>query len=117
MDEERFRKLAAPPTTAASTRPGVARQLHAITRSGDRTKALRRLQRPGRRDPRGRDPLIRSAAGRATARAIPGARLRDHRGMGHDLPPQVWPVLVEEIDGNVLRAERAGAVGSPQPTR
>ena len=33
-----------------------------------------------------RDPLVRPAGGRATAQAIPGARLRIFEGMGHDLP-------------------------------
>ena len=33
----------------------------------------------------------------ATARAIPGARLQWIAGMGHDLPPGVFPILVEAV--------------------
>ena len=51
---------------------------------------------------------IRPAGGRATAAAIPGARLRMIEGMGHDLPRELWPDFVEEIAANAERAE-------PQP--
>ena len=59
-----------------------------------------------------RDPLARPAAGRATAEAIPGARLRLFEGMGHDLPRELWPDFVEEI---AATAERGGAklAGAP----
>jgi pimeloyl-ACP methyl ester carboxylesterase len=50
------------------------------------------------------DPLIRATGGRATARAIPGARLRVIEGMGHDLPDELWPTFVEEIAANAARA-------------
>jgi pimeloyl-ACP methyl ester carboxylesterase len=43
------------------------------------------------------DPLVRPAGGRATAAAVPGARLVTYPGMGHNLPPQLWPALVDEI--------------------
>ena len=84
---------------------GVARQLHAITASGDRTRALRGVDAPTTVIHGSRDPLIRPAGGRATARAIPGARLRMIDGMGHDLPRELWPTFAEEIAST---AERAG---------
>ena len=43
------------------------------------------------------DPLIRTSAARATARAIPGARLVVLPDVGHDLPPVTWPVLAREV--------------------
>ena len=42
------------------------------------------------------DPLIRTSAGRAVARRIPGAKLVTLSGIGHDLPPVVWPTIAEE---------------------
>jgi pimeloyl-ACP methyl ester carboxylesterase len=51
------------------------------------------------------DPLVRPSGGRATADAIPGARLVMLEGMGHDLPPELWPEIVDAIAKN---AERAG---------
>ena len=97
----------AAPTTAATAPPASLRQLHAITASGDRTQALRGVQRPDHRDPRQPRPARPPAGGRATARAIPGARLKMIDGMGHDLPRQLWPDFVEEIAANAARARAA----------
>jgi pimeloyl-ACP methyl ester carboxylesterase len=86
---------------------GILRQMHAVTASGDRTEALRRLEVPTVVIHGDSDPLVRPAAGRATARAIPGSHLRMIEGMGHDLPRELWPTFVEEITGNAARAGRA----------
>lgn len=43
------------------------------------------------------DPLVRPAGGRATAAAIPGARLVSYPGMGHDLPVALRPAVADEI--------------------
>ena len=59
------------------------------------------------------DRLVRPAGGRATAAAIPGARLRMIEGMGHDLPRQLWPEFVEEIAGTATRSQASDAVGEP----
>jgi pimeloyl-ACP methyl ester carboxylesterase len=50
------------------------------------------------------DALVRPSGGRATAKAIPGARLKIIEGMGHDLPPALWPTFVTEISGTAARA-------------
>ncbi len=97
MDEARFRELAGASYDRSHSRAGVARQLHAVTASGDRTAALERLRLPAAVLHGDSDPLIRPAAGRATARAIRDSRLRIFAGMGHDLPPALWPEFVEEI--------------------
>ena len=43
------------------------------------------------------DVLIRPEGGRATAEAIPGARLVVHPGMGHELPPALWQTLADDV--------------------
>ena len=43
------------------------------------------------------DPILRVSAGRATARAIKGARLVILPGVGHDLPAPLWPVIAGEV--------------------
>ncbi|MGE0066734.1 MAG: alpha/beta fold hydrolase, partial [Solirubrobacterales bacterium] len=83
---------------------GVARQLHAIFASGDRTQGLRNIDVPTTVIHGGADVLVRPAGGRATARAVPGARLRIFEGMGHDLPPALWPEITDEIATNAARA-------------
>jgi pimeloyl-ACP methyl ester carboxylesterase len=105
MDEAHFRELAAASYDRSRGRAGVARQLHAITASGDRTVELERLRLPAAVLHGGSDPLIRPAAGRATAKAIRDSHLRIFEGMGHDLPPQLWPDFVDEIAAAAARAD------------
>jgi pimeloyl-ACP methyl ester carboxylesterase len=104
MDEPRFRELVGRAYDRSFHPPGVARQLHAINCSGDRSKALRRLDLPAVVIHGASDPLVRPMGGRATARAIPGARLRMIEGMGHDFPRQLHQRFVDEIDSNARRA-------------
>jgi pimeloyl-ACP methyl ester carboxylesterase len=85
---------------------GTGRQLVAVLASGDRTAALRRLDVPTLVIHGTEDILIDVSGGKATAAAIPGARLELIEGMGHDLPRPLWPRLVDLI---VENAERAGA--------
>ncbi|HEX8927515.1 MAG TPA: alpha/beta hydrolase, partial [Actinomycetota bacterium] len=113
MDEKRFRELAGRSYDRSHSRAGIARQLHAITASGDRTSELEKLRLPATVLHGARDPLIRPAAGRATARAIRDSRLRVFEGMGHDLPRPLWPELVEEIAATAAWAGEGFA--EPQP--
>jgi pimeloyl-ACP methyl ester carboxylesterase len=107
-DRERLVRVAGEMYERSHNPAGVVRQMHAVTASGDRTRALRRLRLPTTVIHGARDPLVRPAAGRATARAIPGSRLRMIEGMGHDLPQPLWPDFVEEIADAAGRAmERA----------
>lgn len=103
MDEARFRDLAGASYDRSHSRAGVARQLHAITASGDRTAALERLRLPATVLHGASDPLIRPVAGRATAKAIRDSHLRIFDGMGHDLPPALWPEFVDEISATAHR--------------
>lgn len=110
LDEERLRDVAGRSYDRGHGNAGVFRQLHAISASGDRTQALRGVRAPTTVIHGKRDPLVRPAGGRATARAIPGARLRMIDGMGHDLPRDLWPTFVEEIAANAARAAEGKAV-------
>jgi pimeloyl-ACP methyl ester carboxylesterase len=103
MDEQRIRELSAASYERSHSRAGIARQLHAVIASGDRTAALERLRLPATVLHGDSDPLIRPRAGRATARAIRDARLRLFEGMGHDLPPALWPEFVDEITATAHR--------------
>jgi pimeloyl-ACP methyl ester carboxylesterase len=113
MDEEHFRKLAGASYDRSHSRAGIARQLHAITASGDRTAALERLRLPATVLHGSRDPLIRPVGGRATARAIRDSRLRIFEGMGHDLPRELWPDFVEEVAGTAARANESSPAAQP----
>lgn len=73
------------------------RQRAAVIASGDRRRALAGLRIPALVIHGDQDPVIRPRGGRATARAIPGARLVTYPGMGHDLPAALWPAIADEI--------------------
>ena len=104
FDEERLRDVAGRSYDRGHSAAGVSRQLHAISASGDRTRALRCVRIPAAVIHGKSDPLVRPAGGRATARAIPGARLKMIDGMGHDLPRALWPTFVEEIAKTAARS-------------
>jgi pimeloyl-ACP methyl ester carboxylesterase len=76
---------------------GVARQYAALLAAGDRTAALQRVTVPTLVIHGDADPIFPLACGRATAAAIPGARLRVIAGMGHALPPDAWPEIADAI--------------------
>lgn len=76
---------------------GVARQINAIYKSGDRTAELRRITAPTLVIHGDRDPIVHPNGGRATAAAISGARHVTIAGMGHDLAPGVIDRVVRLI--------------------
>ncbi|QEC47595.1 alpha/beta fold hydrolase [Baekduia soli] len=85
-----------------------ARQLGAIIASGDRRRELRAITAPTLVIHGEADRLVAPSGGRATARAIPGARLLTIPGMGHDLPSGAWPQILRAIEDHA-RAADAGA--------
>jgi pimeloyl-ACP methyl ester carboxylesterase len=80
------------------------RQLAAIIASGNRRKELRRIKAPTLVIHGDEDKMVGKSGGRATARAIPGAKLMLVKGMGHDLPPAAWPQIIDAIVANADRA-------------
>jgi pimeloyl-ACP methyl ester carboxylesterase len=85
--------------------PGTARQLLAILASGDRRAQLARITAPTLVIHGADDPLLPVAAGRDTARHIPGARLAVIPGMGHDFAPALQPAIAHMVIGHVRGAE------------
>ncbi len=110
-NEEELRALIGASYDRSHDPNGFFRQLAGILSSGDRTEAVRSIKAPTVVIHGEEDPLIVVSGGEATAEAIPGAKLVKVPGMGHDLPPELWPRFIDEI---VENAERA-AVGGPAP--
>jgi pimeloyl-ACP methyl ester carboxylesterase len=106
FEEERVREIAGRSFDRGHSAAGIARQLHAITASGDRTAGLRKLDLPAVVIHGKNDVLVNPSGGRATAKAIPGARLKMIDGMGHDMPRALWPTFVEEIACNAARVPK-----------
>jgi pimeloyl-ACP methyl ester carboxylesterase len=103
FDETRVRELAGTSWDRDPSPSGVARQLAAIFKSGDRTAQLRAITSPTLVIHGDRDRMVNPTGGAATVRAITGARLETVTGMGHDLPTGAWPVLLDLIDKHAAR--------------
>jgi pimeloyl-ACP methyl ester carboxylesterase len=86
---------------------GRARQSMAIGASPSRTAALGSLRVPSLVVHGDADRLVPLENGRATAAAIPGARLEIIEGMGHDYPPEHWDRLVALITTHARAAAPA----------
>ncbi|MFC3383633.1 alpha/beta fold hydrolase [Couchioplanes azureus] len=96
-DEQWLREMARRSYDRAHDPAGVRRQLAAVVSAADRRPALRRLRLPALVVHGGADPLVRLPGGVATARAIAGAKLVVHPGMGHDLPNALQPGIAADI--------------------
>jgi pimeloyl-ACP methyl ester carboxylesterase len=96
-------------------RAGVPRQISAIQASGDRTAELRQITAPTLVVHGDVDRMVHPTGGRATAAAIPGARLVEIAGMGHHLAPDVVDRLVE-LTTDLARTADASAT-SPADDR
>jgi pimeloyl-ACP methyl ester carboxylesterase len=83
---------------------GKLRQLLAIAADGDRTPELRRLVTPTLVVHGREDPVVAVSGGRATAAAVPGARLLELEGMGHDFPLPLLPTITVAVVAHVLAA-------------
>jgi pimeloyl-ACP methyl ester carboxylesterase len=103
-DDDDLRRIAGMSYDRGINPAGSARQLAAIIHSGDRTPLLRTITAPTLVIHGDRDKLVPPSGGRATARAIPGARLLLIRGMGHDIPRGAWPIMFDAIEQNAARA-------------
>ncbi len=108
-DEDRIRQIAGRSWERDHDPGAPSRQLGAIIASGDRTPRLRQITAPTLVIHGTRDKMIRKSGGRATARAIPGAQLELVEGMGHDLPVDVWPRLIDLISSHARAADPVGA--------
>jgi pimeloyl-ACP methyl ester carboxylesterase len=83
---------------------GAARQLAAILTTADRTERLGAVRVPVLVIHGAQDALIDVSGGRATAAAVPGARLEVIEGMGHDFPAALVPQFVDWIAEHSDRA-------------
>ena len=108
-DEARVRRVAGIAYDRGFNPAGTARQMAAILKSGDRTAALRAIRAPTLVLHGDRDRMVHPSGARATARAIPGARLETIQGMGHDLPAAACPTIVRAIAQHARAADAAAS--------
>ena len=114
FEEERIRELAELSFDRGADAAGTARQLAAVLADRNRAKRLRQITAPTLVIHGTKDRMVARSGGKATARAIPGARLKLFEGMGHDLPRALWPQFVDAIVDNAGRAAPSSAPGVPE---
>jgi len=113
FDEQGVREIASLSWDRGVNFAGTGRQLGAIVADGNRTSRLRRISAPALVIHGTADRLVAPSGGRATAKAIPGAKLLMIDGMGHDLPRALWPRYIDAITENTARADEWEVVASP----
>ena len=86
---------------------GTARQLVAVIASKGRLERLKQVQAPTVVIHGNADALVPVENGRMVAEAVPGARLIEIDGMGHDLPKRAWPQVLDAIDDVARQAAPA----------
>lgn len=106
-DPSEVRELAAQSYDRGTDQRGTGRQLGALLKTGNRTRLLHRIKAPTVVIHGTRDKLVRPSGGRATAKAIRGARLIEIDGMGHDLPRWAWPRIIDAITENARRGDES----------
>jgi pimeloyl-ACP methyl ester carboxylesterase len=100
FDEERLRETAARAWDRGYNPAGTARQVLAILSSGSRSGELAGLSVPTLVIHGTADTLVQPSGGERTAEVIPDAKLLVIDGMGHDVPPPLWPQLIDAIAGH-----------------
>jgi pimeloyl-ACP methyl ester carboxylesterase len=83
------------------TAEGIGRQTLAIMAAPSRVHLLQQLKMPSLVIHGKQDRLVKVECGEDTARAIPGSKLHEFPGMGHDLPVPLIENFVELIDEQV----------------
>ena len=103
-DEESARARARQTWERGLNPAGVMRHMMAVLTQPNRGPALRSLRIPATVIHGLEDRMVHVSGGRATARAIPGAELLLVPGMGHDLPPALFPTFRDAIRATADRA-------------
>lgn len=97
FDEQKVESLVRRSKERGFDSNGVTRQLSAVIDAPDRTEELKKLNIPALVIHGDHDPLVRLESGVATANALENSTLKVFEGMGHTLPEELWPEIVEQI--------------------
>ena len=103
-DEDRERARIARAYDRSYEPAGFGRQLVAVLAARSRVPDLAKLRVPALVVHGLDDPLIPNENGRVVAAAIPGARLLELEGMGHNVPERYWPLVADAIADTARRA-------------
>ena len=103
FDLKRAKEVAAVTYDRCNYPDGVVRQLAAAVASGNRESDLERLEIPTLVIHGRDDRLIGPSSGFRTAELIPGSSLLLLSDMGHDMPRQLWPIIIGALEVHFAR--------------
>jgi pimeloyl-ACP methyl ester carboxylesterase len=98
VDEETRREMTSISFDRCFFPSGFARHVGAIIQDGDRRSRLSAITAPTLVIHGREDPLVPLAGGIDTAKHVSGAQLEIIDGMGHNLPVELWPRIIDLID-------------------
>ncbi len=116
-DRESVRDRAGETFDRGVSASGVLRQMLAIVTQPNRSRQLHGLRLPALVIHGDSDRMVHVSGGRATAQAIPGAELILVRGMGHDIPAELYETIADGIRRTADRARSPEKQGNADPAR
>lgn len=100
FDEKRLRALVAESYDRSYYPQGMARQSVAVIVHGYRKSSIASIKVPTLVIHGDKDPFMSVEGGKETAQLIPGAKLLIIEGMGHDMPKEAWPTIIDAISNH-----------------
>ena len=104
FDEKRLRALVAESYDRSYYPQGMVRQSAAVLAHGYRRSSIVSIKVPTLVIHGDKDPFMSVEGGKETAKLIPGAKLLIIDGMGHDLPKEAWPEIIDAISNHTTQA-------------
>jgi pimeloyl-ACP methyl ester carboxylesterase len=105
FDEKRLRTLMAESYDRSYYPQGMARQSAAVLTHGYRKSSIASIKVPTLVIHGDKDPFMSVEGGKETAQLIPGAKLLIIAGMGHDMPKEAWPTIIDAISNHAMQAD------------
>lgn len=104
FDEKRLRKFLAESYDRSYYPQGMIRQSAAVLAHGYRRSSIASINVPTLVIHGDADPLMSVEGGKETAQLIPGAKLLIIHGMGHDMPKETWPKIIDAVSNHTRQA-------------
>ena len=104
FDEKRLRRVLAEGYDRSYYPPGMIRQSLAVLKNGYRKSLIASIKAPTLIIHGDEDPLMSVEGGKEMAQLIPGAKLLIINGMGHDMPKEAWPKIIDAIYNHTIQA-------------
>ena len=104
FDEKRLRRVLAEGYDRSYYPPGMIRQSLAVLKNGYRKSLIESIKAPTLIIHGDDDPLMSAEGGKELAQLIPGAKLLIIHGMGHDMPKEAWPRIIDAIYNHTMQA-------------